>query len=131
MFLPKTNKSIQFRDEMAAAHSFELQPEATGKRSPRRGPGGARAMRSASPIPTPPRRNKNGDPMSIEYLLVTFKDQRSVLVDGDGVGVTNHTLMLPSDEYTVTLDGTGYSPMSQDVVLAGTSLVRPKVIAFD
>lgn len=69
--------------------------------------------------------------MSVEYLLVTFKDQRAVLVDGDMVGITNHTLMLPADEYTVTLDGTGYSPPSQDIVLAGTSLVRPKVIAFD
>jgi hypothetical protein len=39
-------------------------------------------------------------------------------------------MMLPGDEYKVTLDGSGYSPASKDVVLAGTSLVRPLVVAF-
>jgi hypothetical protein len=68
--------------------------------------------------------------MSIQYLLVKFSEQRMVLADGDQVGVTNHTLMLPADEYTMTLDGGGYAPPSQDIVLAGTSLVRPMVIVF-
>lgn len=68
--------------------------------------------------------------MSLEYLLVVFPDQRSVLADGDKVGVTNHILMLPANEYAITLDGGGYKPKSQDVILAGTSVVRPKVITF-
>lgn len=68
--------------------------------------------------------------MAIEYLLVSYPDQRAVLADGDGVGFTNHTLMLPADEYVITLDGNGYQPASRDVVLAGTSIVRPMVIAF-
>lgn len=68
--------------------------------------------------------------MVIQYLLVTYPEQRAVLVDGAGVGFTNHTLMLPADEYTVTLDGGGYRPASQQVVLGGTSIVKPKVIAF-
>ena len=46
--------------------------------------------------------------MAIEYLLVTFPEQRAVLADGNGVGFTNHTLMLPT----------------------GTSLVNPMVICF-
>lgn len=68
--------------------------------------------------------------MAIEYLLVTYPEQRAVLADGNGVGFTNHTLMLPTDEYLITLDGGGYQPPSQDIALSGTSLVKPMVIAF-
>ena len=70
--------------------------------------------------------------MSIEYLLVVFDgdNPRSVLADGKMVGVTNHTLMLPADEYEITLDGVGYTPTSQDVVLSGTTLVNAEVVTF-
>lgn len=68
--------------------------------------------------------------MSIEFLLVSFSDDRVVLADGDQVGVTNHILMLPADEYEITLAGGGTDPPSSDVVLAGTSAVRPRVITF-
>ena len=69
--------------------------------------------------------------MAIQYLLVTFHEQRSVLADGVAVGFTNHTLLLPGDEYQISLDGSGYSPASQDVVLGGTSIVQPMVVAFE
>jgi len=68
--------------------------------------------------------------MAIEYLLVTYPEQRAILADGNGVGFTNHTLMLPTDEYLITLDGSGYQPPSQDIALSGTSLVKPMVISF-
>lgn len=68
--------------------------------------------------------------MAIEYLLVTYPEQRAVLADGNGVGFTNHTFMLPTDEYLITLDGAGYQPPSQDIALSGTSLVTPMVISF-
>lgn len=68
--------------------------------------------------------------MSIQYLLVTFSEQRGVLADGAMVGVTNHILMLPANEYQISLDGAGYSPASQDVPLDGTSVVKPLVVAF-
>ena len=68
--------------------------------------------------------------MAIEYLLVTYPEQRAVLADGNGVGFTNHTLMLPTDEYLITLAGAGYQPPSQDIALSGTSLVKPMVISF-
>jgi len=68
--------------------------------------------------------------MAIEYLLVTYPEQRAVLADGERVGFTNHTLMLPTDEYVITLDGAGYQPPSQDIALAGTSLVKPMVVPF-
>src|SRR5688500_6887424 len=68
--------------------------------------------------------------MSIEYLLVSFAEKRAVLADGAPVGFTNHMMLLPGDEYLITLDGDGYQPLSQDVVLSGTSLVKPMVIGF-
>lgn len=68
--------------------------------------------------------------MAIEFLLVTFPEQRSVLADGAGVGFTNHILMLPGDEYEITIDGSGYVPASQVIALAGTSMVKPLVIGF-
>jgi len=68
--------------------------------------------------------------MAIEYLLVTFPEQRAVLADGAGVGFTNHILMLPTDEYLITLEGSGYEPPSQDVALVGTSMVKPMVLVF-
>jgi hypothetical protein len=68
--------------------------------------------------------------MSIEFLLVSFPEQRAVLADGNAVGFTNHTMLLPGDEYLITLDGGGYQPLSQDIVLSGTSLVKPMVISF-
>jgi hypothetical protein len=68
--------------------------------------------------------------VSVEYLLVIYKDDLNVLADGDRVGIANHTLMLPANEYTVTLEGNGYVPQEQDVVLAGTSIMRPKVVQF-
>ena len=77
---------------------------------------------------SPPR--SEGGEMAIEYLLVTFPEQRAVLADGNGVGFTNHTLMLPTDEYLITLEGTGYQPPDQDIALSGTSLVKPMVISF-
>ena len=68
--------------------------------------------------------------MAIEYLLVTYPEQRAVLADGNGVGFTNHTLMLPTDEYLISLEGGGYQPAAQDIALSGTSLVKPMVISF-
>ena len=71
-----------------------------------------------------------GSAMPIEYLLVTYPDDRPVLADGDEVGRTNHVLLLPADEYAITLGGDGYAPASQDVVLCDTSEAKPMVIPF-
>lgn len=68
--------------------------------------------------------------MSVEYLLVVFSEKRTVLADGEPVGVTNHVLLMPANEYVITLEGEGYAPASQDVVVAGTSIMRPKVVTF-
>ena len=68
--------------------------------------------------------------MSVQYLLVTFPEQRGVLADGVNVGPTNQILVLQADEYQISLSGTGYAPASQDVPLNGSSLAKPMVIAF-
>jgi PEGA domain len=68
--------------------------------------------------------------MSIEYLLVNYVDERDVLADGNKVGVTNHTIMLPTNEYDISLSGDGYAPASQDVVVAGTTVAQPKIVTF-
>src|SRR5438093_12667847 len=86
---------------------------------------GATASRRSGPSP-----QSEGGEMAIEYLLVTYPEQRAVLADGNGVGFTNHTLMLPTDEYLIRLEGDGYDPPSQDIALSGTSLVKPMVIPF-
>jgi hypothetical protein len=68
--------------------------------------------------------------MSIEFMLVTFPEVRDVLANGNVVGKTNRTLLLAAHEYVVALSGTGYSPSEQDIVLAATSMQKPKVVAF-
>ena len=66
--------------------------------------------------------------MAIAYLLGTFPEERAVLADGARVGFTNHTLMLPTGEYEITLEGSRCCPKSRDVALTGTSLLKPMVI---
>ncbi len=68
--------------------------------------------------------------MTFEYLLVNFRESRTVLADGMAVGVTNHILMLPPDDYSISLDGAPTSPVAQDVALQGTMAMRPKVVLF-
>jgi ABC-type amino acid transport substrate-binding protein len=82
---------------------------------------------------SPTRRMRNEpeqEAMSVEYLLVSFPEDRDVLADGDRVGVTNHTILITANEYTITLSGDDYVPTSQDVVVAGTSIMRPLVVVF-
>jgi hypothetical protein len=68
--------------------------------------------------------------MSVEYLLVVYNGDRDVLANGDRVGVTNRTILLATDEYFITLSGDGYAPPQADAVVAGTSIMRPKVVVF-
>jgi len=77
-----------------------------------------------------PKRKKPEANVSLEFLLVTFPEERSVQANGANVGFTNHTLMLPADEYNVTLSGAGYAPANQDVVLTGTTVMQPRVVIF-
>jgi hypothetical protein len=94
--------------------------------TPKKQPAATRRAKKESP----PLINARREAVSIEYLLVKATAQHTVLADGEKVGVTNHIMMLPADEYTITLDAAGITPAQQDVVLAGTSVVRPVVLLF-
>jgi len=92
------------------------------------------ASKPAKALGRPPKRPtvplKAEANVSLEFMLVTFPEERTVQANGANVGFTNHTLMLPADEYTVTLSGAGYAPPSQDIVLTGTTVMQPKVVIF-
>jgi hypothetical protein len=69
--------------------------------------------------------------MSLEFLLVSFPEEREVLANGIVVGFTNHPLMLSSNYYVITLRDTETRPAEQEALLTGTSVVRPKVLRFE
>jgi hypothetical protein len=73
---------------------------------------------------------KEAAKMSMEFLLVTFKESRTVLADGDPVGVTNRVLLIPANEYDITLSGDSYAPQKQTITVMGTSIMHPAVAAF-
>jgi hypothetical protein len=68
--------------------------------------------------------------MTLEYLLVNFKEDRTVQANGTSVGVTNHMIMLPAGDYAITLTGDAPTPTEQDIELDGTSPVNPCVVLF-
>jgi hypothetical protein len=69
--------------------------------------------------------------MALEYLLVTFPDKKSVQADDNDVGFTNHTILLPADTYTITVDNGKCVPGNREITLIGTSSAKPMEIAFD
>jgi hypothetical protein len=90
-----------------------------------------RAQKKAQVSVAAPKRPARGEAtMSVEYLLVTFKENRTVLADGTPVGITGHILMLPPGGYEITLDGNATTPADIPIDLLGTSIVRPKIVAF-
>jgi hypothetical protein len=81
--------------------------------------------------PRPSHGTKDEEPrMTLEYLLVQFREDRLVKANDAAVGVTNHMILLPPNDYEITLDGAGFNPPKRVVELYGTSVVRPMVIAF-
>jgi len=68
----------------------------------------------------------------MEFIKVTFdpKDIRDVLANGSTIGQTETVLTLPTNFYTVTLSGAGYSPPSWKGLVDGTLPDQPLVIAF-
>jgi hypothetical protein len=68
----------------------------------------------------------------MEHFIVKFdpEDIRDVLLDGMRYGQTETALMADTDDYIVTLSGTGYTPTSQDVLINGTTTENPCVIQF-
>lgn len=83
-----------------------------------------------APVAAPKRPPRGEAAMRVEYLLVTFKEHRTVLADGTPVGITGHILMLPPGGYDITLDGDATTPADIQIDLMGTSIVHPKIVAF-
>ena len=67
----------------------------------------------------------------MEFLLVVYGTERDVLIDGVPAGITNHLITLAPGTYTVSLDGDGdFKPTEQDVLVAGSSPLRPTKVEF-
>jgi hypothetical protein len=86
--------------------------------------------KAQAPAAAPKRPSRGEAAMNVEYLLVTFKEHRTVLADGTPVGITGHILILPPGGYDITLDGNATTPADIQIDLLGTSIVRPKILAF-
>jgi hypothetical protein len=70
--------------------------------------------------------------MQMEYLVVQYPRKRNVLIKGRVVGATNEVIELEGGSYSVELSSpANYTPPSKRVVLANTSALDPKTIAFE
>jgi hypothetical protein len=67
----------------------------------------------------------------MEYIFVTFSEQRIVLVDGLACGNTNDTIGVQRGTHTITLSGDSTTPLSQLVTVINTSFPNPMKIAFN
>jgi hypothetical protein len=67
----------------------------------------------------------------MEFLLVVYDSERDVLIDGVAAGITNHLITLAPGTYTVSLDGdSDFKPTEQDILVTGSSPLRPKKVQF-
>lgn len=71
----------------------------------------------------------------MEFLLVVYgtehETERDVLIDGVPAGITNHLITLAPGTYTVSLDGdSNFKPTEQDVLVLGSSPLKPLKVAF-
>lgn len=67
----------------------------------------------------------------MEYLLVTFREERDVVIDGVAAGLTNHLVALAPGTYTISLAGKlDFSPQERTVVVQGTSPLDPQEVLF-
>lgn len=68
----------------------------------------------------------------MEFLLVQYPRRRLVMIGGEAVGFTNVVIEIEGGSYTVQLSPpANYTPDSRRVTLANTSVLDPKVIAFE
>lgn len=68
----------------------------------------------------------------MQYLLVTFPEQRALIIDGIEQGMTNEVLELEEGTHTTTLTGpSDFDPEMREFILRRTSELNPKVIRFE
>lgn len=67
----------------------------------------------------------------MENVIVEFEEDREVIIDDQQNGRTNQNLNIGAGQHTFTLgDPKNFSPLSITTVVAGTSVIEPKVISF-
>ena len=66
------------------------------------------------------------------YLLVTFPEQRVLIIDGAEQGMTNEVIELEEGTHTAILKGpSDFDPGIREFILRRTSELNPKVIRFE
>ena len=70
-------------------------------------------------------------PITDEFVKVTFRDRRQVFVNGNRNGFTNEPIQVQTGTYTFDLGAPrNYRPSSQTVKVTGTLAPLPKIIEF-
>jgi hypothetical protein len=74
----------------------------------------------------------NLESQMFQFLIVKFDQtpDRTVLANGQPVGVTNHMLLLSAGVYEITLSGAGFTPTEQTITLTNTTAQRPTIAVF-
>ena len=68
----------------------------------------------------------------MEYVFVSFKEDRTVLADGKNLGQTNKTLLIIKGHHSFTLDGQqDYHPAKVDAVIQQTTSLSPYIVEFN
>ena len=68
----------------------------------------------------------------MEYVFVSFIEDRTVLADGKKLGQTNQTLLIVKGHHSFTLDGQkNYHPAKVDAVIEHTTSLSPYIVEFN
>ena len=68
----------------------------------------------------------------MEYVFVSFKEDRTVLADGKKLGQTNQTLHIIKGHHSFTLAGQqNYHPVKVDAVIQHTTSLSPYKVEFN
>ena len=67
----------------------------------------------------------------MEFVIVFFRESRTVLIDGNEAGSTNETLRVGQGFHTFSLTGQAdFTPLEQTVKIANTTQVGPQGVSF-
>jgi hypothetical protein len=69
---------------------------------------------------------------TMEYLLVHFPDDRSVVIDNELQGRTNETIEVEAGTHIISLKSPpeNFRPGQRKVTLTGTSALTPREVSF-
>jgi len=67
----------------------------------------------------------------MEYVIVTYRTNRFVYIDGEKGGITNEKLRVSEGTHEFDLGNLeNYRPESQEVAVQGTTVLKPLKIVF-